>query len=60
MRVDVHINIHSFVDMGIAVESLLEGPKNGVYRDQKPENPENPGFNNYCIFGVVYGAFKFK
>ena len=26
------------------------GLKNGVYRAQKPENPENPGFNNYYFF----------
>ena len=34
---------------------LLGNPK----RD-KPKKPENPGFNNYCIFGAFYGDFRFK
>ena len=34
--------------------------QNGVYRAQKPEKPENPGFNNYCIFWVFCGDLRFK
>ena len=42
-------------------QNMIIGPKNGLYRAQKPENPENPGFNNYYYyFKVFYGDFRVK
>ena len=45
---------------GVLAQNGVYRAQNGVYRAQKPENPENPGFNNYGIFWQFYGDFKFK